>query len=92
MHSILFIVQVWILWQSFYIPYFNPRADIPTEQSGEKRSGMSRLNNELKWCVLVCVCVRDKQRGKDREEWKNEIDNAAKLIANRFKCRSVLQP
>lgn len=59
MNSTPLIVQVWILWQSFCIPNFKPRPDIPAEQSRVKRSSMSRLNNELKCCVYVCVYVRD---------------------------------
>lgn len=39
---------------------------------------MSRLNNELKCCVSVRVCVRI----RDRQGWKNDLDTAAKLFAN----------
>lgn len=78
--SILHIVRVWIIWQLFCIPDFKTRPDIPAERSGVRRSSMSRLNKELKWCVCV---LRDRQSGRDRRR-KNEIHNAVKLIADTF--------
>lgn len=47
-NCLLSVVQAWVIWQLFNIPYFNPRADTLTGDSRARRSSMSRLNNELK--------------------------------------------